>query len=518
MKSFFTFAAVMSIALSGCAVDGRHIHPVHNNGYVKEHKPLVVEINGKKVSSNQYKKYITKKKNSYTLIAKPSMPVFIHDNVKYSFEASGDIKDVIRLFSDSNPHHHLNIAIDSGVKGKVDVSFRGLTLKESMDAILGSMGLYYVQVGHLIMVKDMQIKTFSIDYPRLVRTGKFSTKSKTSGSSQNGGSSGTTGGSSSSSANASGGSNNSGSESGSDISTNDKIDFWTDVENDIKALLSKDGKLSINKLAGTIVVNDHHTNVMAISNYIESTSKSVVRQAVIVAQILRVNGENNKKFNIDWNRLTTSVMAKTATAISNPFGVVAGISNPSINLTLQNTSGSIKAIISALKEQGNVEVVSNPQIRTLNNQPAMIKVGREQSFFRVTSIVNTTAAGAVTTTNDEQQDVTLGLLMSVTPQISEDGHITMDISPSVSSLTGTTTSANGSTAPIIDIQQLSSMVRVKSGESVVIGGLIQSTKSDTTRSVPVLGAIPFIGSLFTSKDKIDRDDELVIILTPYAVK
>ncbi len=107
--------------------------------------------------------------------------------------------------------------------------------------------------------------------------------------------------------------------------------------------------------------------------------------------------------------------------------------------------------------------------------------------------------------------------MSITPQISADGKVTLNIDPVITGLNGTDTSVSGSQAPRLDVKQLSSVVRVRSGETVVIGGLIDRAESEQTRSVPLLGDIPFIGGLFSTKEKIKQNKELVIFLTPYVV-
>ena len=514
MNKFFLIAAGLSI-LAGCAKAPPVIEDYAARA-LSSNPTISVEVDGKAVSLEQYKDYI-KDPVAPAVVAidpviadmKVSEP--LRKTVAYTFSARGDIKDVLKLFSETGSRRYVNIVADDDVEGEVDVSFRKLSLHQAMTAILQSKGYYYVESGDLLIVKNMESRLFEIDYPRMVRNGTFNVSStmSSSSSSSSGPSSNTTNSGSTDSA--------SGSESGADINSVNMVDFWGELSTDIRSMLSDRGALSVNKMAGTVAVKDQHRNVQLIADYIASASESVKRQVIIRTQILRVAGEYNRKFNIDWTRLTNTVIASTGTAITNPFGLATATPAGAINLTLQNNAGTIQAIIDALEEQGDIQVVSDPQIRTLNNQSALIKVGKERTFFGIESTTNTTTAGATTTVNDVQQKITIGLVMSVTPQISRNGYVTMDISPAITSLTGVDQSVSGSTAPIIDVQQLSSMVRVKSGESVVIGGLIESTKSNTERSIPLLGAIPFVGALFRSNVDVDRDEELVIILTPYVV-
>ena len=109
-------------------------------------------------------------------------------------------------------------------------------------------------------------------------------------------------------------------------------------------------------------------------------------------------------------------------------------------------------------------------------------------------------------------------MLTVTPQISEGGIVTMDVNPVLTTITGTVTSPTGlSEAPALDIKQASTLVRVFDGETIVVGGLIQETVSNNKRAVPLLGEIPGIGALFSATyDQSDRK-ELVIFLTPHII-
>ncbi|MEM7278587.1 MAG: hypothetical protein AAF385_10710, partial [Pseudomonadota bacterium] len=198
---------------------------------------------------------------------------------------------------------------------------------------------------------------------------------------------------------------------------------------------------------------------------------------------------------------------------------------PAADLSFSNIDGGlnkITAVIKALEEQGDVDIVSQPHIRTLNNQSALIKVGTDRTFFRKEQITDATTAGSQTFSTDVPQVVTEGIVLSITPQISEDGWITLDVSPVVTRVSSVSevVDDNGnvqSTAPNLDISQASSLVRARSGETIVIGGLIQTQLSDTVRRVPGLGHIPGIGRLFSSTYKSEAKKELIMLMTPRLV-
>ena len=152
-------------------------------------------------------------------------------------------------------------------------------------------------------------------------------------------------------------------------------------------------------------------------------------------------------------------------------------------------------MLEALREQGEIRVVSQPRIVTLNNQPALIKVATDQAFF--TQTIAQGAAGTGNIITEQVRSVTVGLVLSVTPQVSEDGWIMLDVTPILSRLRGIIESPQKTaTAPVLDVKQSSGLVRLRNGEMVLIGGLIQDEYSETERNVPILGDIPWLGRLF----------------------
>ena len=152
----------------------------------------------------------------------------------------------------------------------------------------------------------------------------------------------------------------------------------------------------------------------------------------------------------------------------------------------------------------------------MNNQTARVKSGTDEAFFvRSSNRVLQNSGGVLETVNEQPQTVSLGVNLSVTPQISADGWAMLNITPSVTRLIGTAVSPRGdSTAPILDVSEATTMVRVRSGELVILGGLIQEESTDTNRRVPGLGDVPVFGNAFKSTYKSGRRKELVIFLAP----
>ncbi len=412
---------------------------------------------------------------------------------QFSFRAQAmPLADALRLFSRVN---ELNLVVGPEVAGEVTVDFQGLSLDKAMAALLETHGYYWEKQDELIIVRRLETRTFTLDYIRTERSGSGRNKAQvTSGS---------------------GGGQDAGEVS---LSQQDQIKFWEELEGQVKALLSQDGRLVVNRLSGTIQVTDLHKRVEEVSQFLVNVRQSLYRQVEIQARIYEVSLRDDYSLGLNWNEIKfggvngsgTIGITDIITATAGGFPVKAATA------AISFADGSFDGVLEALHEQGQVNIVSQPRILTLNNQPALIKVGTDQSFFSSTTTIGT--GNTPNTVTEQVRTVTSGLVLAVTPQISQDGWIMMDVSPIITTLTDTVTSANGSTAPVIDVKQSGGLVRVRDGEMVIIGGLIQDQVSDTERKVPVLGDIPWVGRLFKGTYQVKRKTELVIFLTPRIMK
>jgi MSHA type pilus biogenesis protein MshL len=317
---------------------------------------------------------------------------------------------------------------------------------------------------------------------------------------------------------------------------------------------------SINKTAGIIQVTDRPSALRRVEHYLTGVRDSVHRQVDLEARLYDVTLNNQFQFGIDWVHLAEAyggTMGFGAATLPMSLGgsqlldsALGGINRfPVVGTSASTTPGgntttlvfqnmNTAAAVNALEQQGSVEVISTPRIRTMNNQTALMKVGEEVPFFNTsTTIIPGTTVG---TSSALQQtivnSITVGTILSITPQISSDDWISLDISPVLTSLkaivsatagaAGTNASGGtagaaittGTTAPDLDTKQASTLVRVKDGNTVVIGGLIQTQKAKNENKVPVLGDIPFLGKLFTGTFWYKQKTELVIFVTPHIVR
>lgn len=430
----------------------------------------------------------------------------------YSFTiANMEIRDAMRMFARA---YDLNILVDSDVAGVLDVEFHSLPLKQAIPLMLGSNDYYWSIDNGIVRVRSQETRQFTVDYLRLVRSGQGSSTATVSTSGSTDSSEGT----------------GSDSESGSvSIGHTDQVHFWEELESQIKTLASDNGKVVINRLSGTIVVRDQHSYVQAIADYLDTIQSAIHRQVDIQVSIIEVALDDNAALGVNWSRIADVVDASDAVnfSVNGQVGTPAGgiETKPEVFSLAYSNSGSdaqVSALVSALDEQGDVQVVSQPHIRTINNQTSLIKVGTDRTFFRREQSVDTTSAGSTTTASDVPQVVSEGVVLSITPQISSSGHVLMDISPVVSRVSSISTVENAqgevqSSAPNLDVAQVTSLVRAQSGETVVIGGLIQTHDSRTERGLPGtrwMGPFKNIaGGTYQSQTK----KELIMVLTPTIV-
>ena len=364
-------------------------------------------------------------------------------------------------------------------------------------------------------MRNRESRLFQIDYIRATRSSQGSNAVQIS--SGGGGTSGSSGSSSSGSSAPEG--------SAMTVTNTSSINFWSDLGEQLKTLMSPAGSFTINSLSGTILVRDNHRNVQTIAQFLAAVTANVVRQIDLEVEIYEVSLNDSSQLGINWqsvtNRLSVNSIPGQLTLgsaggliVQNPvFGSAPGA--PGVRAQYQY--GGLAAVIDALSQQGTLKVVSKPRLRTLNNQPAVVRVGQDIPIF-LKQVTQSPGSPPVITTNETVETITVGTVLSITPQVASDGLITLDITPAVSRLVSTQVSPSGDTsAPVIDIRQASSLVRVRDGATIVMGGLVQDGSTTTHRKIPLLGDIPLLGKAFSGDYKTSDRTELVFFLTPRVV-
>jgi MSHA biogenesis protein MshL len=425
-----------------------------------------------------------------------------------------------------------SIAIHPGVNGNISLNLTDVTLTEVLAVVEDIYGFDIRRNGNVIQVYPAGIRTetIALNYLFLKRFGTSSTSINSGGVSENdpnsSGSSNNNNSNSSSNSSNNSGNNSQNGNSGINISTKNESDFWTELKETLTAFVGNtDGRsVIISPQAGLVTVRGLPTEITAVKKFISDTETHLHRQVIIEAKIMEVTLNDEYQQGVHWNEVLGSLGSTDFTFSTS--GNIAGntISGNIGGATSMSFSGpDFSGVIDLLQTQGNVQVLSSPRITATNNQKAVIKVGEDEYF--VTDVSSTTTTGTSTTTTPEVELTPFfsGIALDVTPQIDKDGNVILHVHPSV-----TLTAEQNKVIQIggeelilplaqSRVRESDTIIRAKSGEIVVIGGLIETYQTDKESKTPLLGDIPLLGGLFKSVSQVTQKRELVILLKPVVI-
>lgn len=237
-------------------------------------------------------------------------------------------------------------------------------------------------------------------------------------------------------------------------------------------------------------------------------------EVLIEAKIMNVKLTDKESLGIDWQQIFSAIDTQGRLSFDVVSGSVLSGEATGAALKFTSVSGNTTVVIEALKEFGTVETIANPRITVSNNQEAKILVGTKEAFVTTTTTIPT--AGP-TINSPEVQFVDVGTKLFVTPQIKRDGHIQMKIRPEVSAVDRTITTISNTIIPVVSTTEAETNVLVKSGSTLIIGGLINTEVEDTKNQLPLLGDIPILGAAFRSRVIKHNKTERVVFLTPQII-
>ena len=427
-----------------------------------------------------------------------------------------------------------SIAVHPDVSGAITLNLKDVTLDEALDVVESLYGYDIRRQGRVIQVYPAGIRTETIplNYLYVKRSGMSSTSINSGGVSENDPSSNNSSGSNNSSSsndnqNSNGQGNNSqNGSSGINIYTENESDFWSELKETLTALVGNEGGRSVivSPQAGLVTIRALPSEITAVKSFLDSTQEHLRRQVIIEAKIMEVTLNDDYQQGVKWDQVLGHI---ESTDIG--FSTTGNIAGCTISSAIGGVTSlsflnkDFSGVIDLLSTQGNVQVLSSPRITATNNQKAIIKVGEDEYF--VTDVSSTTTTGTSTTTTPEI-DLTpffSGIALDVTPQIDADGEVILHIHPSVTITDEQTKTIRLSNEDIIlplaqsSVRESDTIIRAKSGEIVVIGGLIETRKVNIESKTPLLGDIPIMGELFKSKSESVQKKELVILLKPIVI-
>ena len=418
------------------------------------------------------------------------------------------------------------VLLSPEVTGTVSLSLRDTTVLDALDAMRELYGYHYRISGRRIYVQPntVQTRVFRINYLPGKRVGSSdiritSSSIRPKGSNPN-----------------PDGSNEGGTAS---VHTALNSDFWNDILLSLGAMVpshvqgSQQRSVVVNASAGVIVVRATPLELRQIAQYLEAVQVSIERQVMLEAKILEVELSKDAQTGVNWSAFGRFLDGALSIAALAPGITLSGTGQVDMAAATTTAAASGKAfygvsfqnanfstLLTFLETQGRVQVLSSPRIATINNQKAVLKVGSDELYVTgVSSTISSTGSSTTSVPSVTLQPFFSGIALDVTPQIDKDGMVMLHVHPSISTVTEKQKSINlGSLGsyklPLAasTISETDSIVRVRDGQIVAIGGLMQQEQREENSQVPGLGDAPVVGGLFRQKATVMRKRELVILM------
>jgi general secretion pathway protein D len=367
------------------------------------------------------------------------------------------------------------------------ISINNKTSNEIIDFLLTRNNFLYTLENRVLTISKYTTKTFKVNYIDSTRVGKSNTDVSIAVSSI--------------------AANQDSGKTGAKIDTTETFDFWSELEDEIEKIIirpeeidDKDPSIVINKKAGFVTITGTIIQLNRVENYLKQLIETLKRQVVIDVKILSVTLDNSNKTGIDWSKLSLDLYSI----------------DPDTSSFKTESNFQVGGLLNFLRSNGKTKSLSSPKILAMNNQPTLISIGDNINYLKRTSSTSTTTT--VVTQTSTVENIFIGVLLDITPQIEESGYITLRINPSISEFKYPEDSTKQQTSrnlpPDTVSRRISSVIRVKDKETIILGGLISSAKSKKINKIWLLGDIPFLGWFFKSEQIVDVTTEIVFILTP----
>lgn len=402
---------------------------------------------------------------------------------------------------------------------KPNLNINHLSAKKFLEILLDNGGLHYTLKDNILKISFLSTKTYDLNYVSTSRVGSnntdvtltqspsFDTPFSPLGNEnlQIGGGNG---------------------KSGSKIYSRDEVDFWGELKKEIASIAYRPQdqffdkipqSITINKSAGLITITASHPQHKRIQTYLNKLHQKMHAQVLIDVHILTIKHNKSQTAGINWNELY-NLSNLTIPSAGSTGASFLQLSKGGVNMELNIFSQgvSLTRIVEFLQTYGETRSLSNPKVLTLNNQPALISVGSVLRYTQNSVYQSSSQGSNIQNSTENYPSIFAGVLLDVTPSIQGED-IILKINPSITRAKNTEVENEPNalkTPPNLSTNQLSSMVKVKSGEKIILGGLISNIHAKKEFKIPLLGDIPILEYLFKYKWDSNSVEEMVIIISP----
>lgn len=315
----------------------------------------------------------------------------------------------------------------------------------------------------------------------------------------------------------------------------DNSPLWDDVQTNIENIFSSEkassesegsatasSSITPNKTAGMLTIYATDKQHSAIEKYLEDVSKQSSMQVLIEAKVVEVSLTEKFRAGIDWSQDMFKFDSPNA---DTGFSALVTSSNPALKIF----GGDINIAVDAMSKFGSTKAISSPRIHAMNNQKASLNFAEKLIYFKVEAqqsaqgtTTGTAASTVATTVTSTKQEENVGVQIEITPSINlKTGEITMNISPKITQKTGevkdpatanTSQFSYANSVPVITTREITTSVKIASGNVIILGGLMKDSSSGGEGGIPLLRRIPIFGWLFKSIEKSSDVSETVIFI------
>ena len=430
----------------------------------------------------------------------------------------------------------INVDIDPRIDGNVTINAVDQTLPQILDRIVRQIDMRYEFRGDNLFVEpDVPFfRTYQINYLNIARdtvntnsvATSLATSTSVSGGSEGGGK---------------GGGAFSGNNSTTDLTSTSLNRFWVAITTNIQAIIGEKVTASsgievplsdaviTSPETGTISVNATTKQHVMIQEFIDKIMNNVRRQVLIQTSIIEVTLSDEYQAGIDWTDITLGALGLSIETIGSPLSVASGAAGLVLDYAESDNSGnSFDTTLRLLDEFGDVKVLSSPQLMALNNQTAILKRVENKVFFTIDSETLSSGLGNQSTSFDTTiHSLPVGIVMFITPHIAENGEVILHVRPTISRegearrtipLPPDVDPIEGNEVPETLAQEMESLIRLTSGQTAVLGGLMIDETRTRNTGIPGLTTLPLVGNLFKTRDISYGKTELVIFIRPVIIQ